>query len=316
MRIKLITIIILVVVVSLEFYFLLRGPLNIREGVFQMRQALSSHDVMPQLLNFSSFGESARRKEVLYFQGNFSRSFQEKFDVGVVDETYFPYYENGEIHPPRKYDVENNYSAKDIEKMKVALKVARRYADINNALKDGYRIEDMEDFPAGMGVHAVNIDYILDDKVSVEKPEFLNYVENRETGRFQLVQMGFIAQRTVPYRLFEAKDALGHFHVGNFCLLVDNIYMRYPSNAIKDIDNNSISPGLVLGTSIFDIIEVSELVAPENSCSEGKALGPSIWMMHFAVNMYNELGMFSDYFPYIDYLSAKTVTHSFFGKKL
>jgi len=299
-----------------EFYFLFISSLNIREDIFQTKQAANLNDVMPQLLHPSSSEDPIKKKEALYFEGYTPRSFQKKFDAGVVDETYFPYYENGEIHPPRKYDVENNYSAKDIEKMKVALKVARRYADINNALKDGYRIEDMEDFPAGMGVHAVNIDYILDDKVSVEKPEFLNYVENRETGRFQLVQMGFISQRTVPYRLFEAKDALGHFHVGNYCFFLDKMYMKYLSNAIKDIDNNSISPGLALGASIFDVIESSELVTSEDTCDGGKAVGPSIWMMHFAVNMYNEFGMFSDYFAYIDYLSAQKVTHSFFGKKL
>lgn len=38
--------------------------------------------------------------------------------------------------------------------------------------------------------------------------------------------------------------------------------------------------------------------------------------MHFAVNMYNEVGMFADYFPYVDYLSANAITHSFFGERI
>ncbi|MDA1169507.1 MAG: hypothetical protein O3A36_04165 [bacterium] len=316
----LIAIAILATVVSVELYFLLASSLKIRDTVFQVGVALNPHDVMPQPIRFVPFREPSVGEEMFYFKGHIPNRLREEFDSGVVDDTYFPYYENGEIHPPTKYDIENNYSKEDVEKMKLALKTARRYADINKALAEGYRI-DSGTFVPGMGIHVANVDYILDDKVSVEKPEFLTYIRNRENRRFQLAQMGFIAQRTTPFRLFEAKDAQGHFHIGITCMFANNMYLqRIVEKSTKSKDGKQFFyQSVSYGQDIFDEIEVSELVIPEDSCKKypgAKVLGPSIWMMHFAINMYNEYGMFSDYFPYVDYLSANAITHSFFGEKL
>ena len=38
----------------------------------------------------------------------YAANFKER--VGEIDENYFPYYQDGAIYPPKKYDVENNYS--------------------------------------------------------------------------------------------------------------------------------------------------------------------------------------------------------------
>lgn len=317
---KLIAITTLATVVSLELYFLFANPFKIWETLSQARVELNSQDVMPQSLNNPSFRESSLGgEESFYFTGYIAQNFQEKFDADIVDETYFPYYENSEIHPPKKYDLESNYSAGDIEKMKLVLKIAYRYADINKAIEDGYRIESANFFPSGMGTHVVNIGYVLNDEISLEKPEFLNYVKNRETSRFQLVQLGFISQGDTPYKLFDAKEAQGHFHVGTFCFFEENdIYMQHSGKPIKDKDGNFIEPGRAQKLSIFNQIEDSEFIISKEDCETqaGEKLGPSIRMMHFAVNMYNELGMFTDYFPYIDYLSANAITHSFLGEKL
>jgi len=315
--IKSIIVIVILVVISLELFILLADNEMFDVGSIKEQQKLSSHDVIPQPVKYPPSPND--EKLDWYFKGSIPLVFTDKFDKGIVDETYFPYYENGEIHPPQKYNVENNYSEQDIEKMKRALKTASRYADINKALEDGYLINYPHVFTRGMGAHVVNIDYILDDEVSMEKPDFLNYVKNYKTGRLQLVQIGFIAQRNTPYALFDTEDAQGHFHVGNYCYTIkDNLYIVYEVyGMIKNRIDNIIDPNALQSLNIFDSIEDSELKISDDSCEQagGRALN-SVWMMHFAVNMYNEFGMFADYFPYVDYLSEKAITHSFFGKRI
>jgi len=305
--------------VSLELFFLFGSHTKAWESFVSARLGLGLHDVVPQPL--MSLREPASGKLPWYFEGNIPKALRDEFDAGIVKEsTHFPYEESGEIHPPRNYDVESNYSKTDIEKMKRALKIAYRYADINKAIEDGYRIEKSSIFPVGMGTHAVNPEYMLDSEVSVEKPEFLNYVRSRKTGRFQLVQMGFMAQRITPDPLFEAEDAQGHFHVGTICLSVDDLYLaRYLDEWIEDKEGNFINYEAPATIDIFGTIESSQLTASEDNCKEqegAKVVGPSLWMMHLAINMYNEFGMFADYFPYVDYLSEEGIAHSFFGEKL
>ena len=41
----------------------------------------------------------------------------------------------------------------------------------------------------------------------------------------------------------------------------------------------------------------------------------SIWMMHVAINLYNEDGLFADTFPLIDTITTTSEIYSFFGKK-
>jgi uncharacterized protein involved in copper resistance len=54
-----------------------------------------------------------------------------------VDRDFFPRFENGEIRPPRRYDVEKRFSPKDARRMRGALAVAHRDADVNAAFADG-----------------------------------------------------------------------------------------------------------------------------------------------------------------------------------
>jgi len=44
-------------------------------------------------------------------------------------------------------------------------------------------------------------------------------------------------------------------------------------------------------------------------------MGP-IWMMHLAVNLYNEQGMFADVFPLVNYFSLLGSNYTFFGEKV
>ena len=255
-------------------------------------------DAVPQLLRYP-LGSTLADEITWYFEGDLPLDYQEKFDA--IDTTYFPHYDNGEIHPPLKYGVGNRYSKQDIKKMESALKTAHRYADINRAVEDGYRIISLPGptFDPGMGIHAFNINYVLDREVRVEKPEFLTYVKNRYTGSFQLMQLGFIDQRTTHYKLFDAEEALGHFHPDASCLAIDSdIYFAVFSTLDKRCKPNMRN--LDNGTA----------------CDDGEYFMGPIWMMHFAVNVYNEHGMFEDSFPYVNYASSKGVAHSFYGKEV
>lgn len=315
--IKSIIAIIILVMILLELYILLIDNEIFNAGFIKEQKQLNSQDIIPQSIEYPP--SPNEKKTGWYFEGSIPALYKDKFDKGVVDEAYFAYYENGEIHPPKKYDVENNYSLQDVERMKRALKIAYRYADINNAFEDGYLINNSFVFAAGMGTHVVNIDHILDDEVSVEKPEFLNYIKNYKTGRLQLVQVGFIAERTTPPKLFDAEEAQGHFHVGNYCYTAkDSIYVNYSvTRIIKNKTDNAIHPTFSQSLNIFNSIENSELKMLDDNCErDGGRTVDSIWMMHFAVNMYNELGMFVDYSYYINYLSSEGITHSFYGKRI
>ena len=276
------------------------------------QQKLSLPDILPQPIKSSSYLDRDAQRW-------YSSTLPKNFDSNIVDKNYFPYEKNGEIYPPKKYDVGNNYSEQDIGKMKLALRTAYRYADINKALQDGYRVSD-SGFAIGMGIHVQNIEYMLDNEISVEKPEFLLYIRNAKTDRFQLAQLGFITQSTKPYKLFDAKSAQGHFHAATFCGVVkndvffDRFLMEYLAS--KDGSGFLVNPARIQDLHIYDNLEF-DWVTTNRNCDEagGKKIDP-IWMMHFAVNMYNEFGMFSDYFPYVDYLSSEALTYSFFGEKI
>jgi hypothetical protein len=304
--IKSIIVIVILMAISLELYILLAGSQKFDVDFVKAQLGVGLQDVIPQSVNYPSGKINRDTRDHLIST--------DRFNEDVADGTYFAYYENGEIHPPKKYDVENNYSQHDIEVMKRALRIAYRYANINKAFEDGYFILNL--YAMGMGFHIVNIDYILDNEASIEKPDFLNYVKNYKTGQMQLVQIGFITQGTTPYKLFDTEDARGHFHIGNYCyVLNDHIYVDYSvSKMIKDKSGNTIAPFIIQNSDIFDSIANSELIALDGNCEQdgGKATG-SIWMMHFAVNIYNEYGMFADYSSYIDYLYANAITYSFFG---
>lgn len=277
-----------------------------------------AQDVIPEPLLYSF---DPLTNEELYVHDNDLRADAANFEVraGEIDENYFPYYQDGAIYPPKKYDVENNYSEQDIEKMKRALKIAHRYADVNYAIEDGYRV--VPSYSLGMGIHFDNINYIVDDEVTVEKPEFLTYIRNNNTGRYQLAQMGFIAQRTTPYKLFDAPEARGHFHIGRICMreAKEGPYIQITQvSRYRNKEGEIIGDGAIRDSTIFQELGLEEVIenTPAECVDTGGRQVDSIWMMHFAINMYNERGMFADVFPYVDYLSNKKITHSFYGEKI
>ena len=242
-----------------------------------------SDDVVPKTLVFTLEIPG----DILYYNGDILEEAQERFKE--IDDTYFPYFENDEIHLPKKYDVDKKYSKKDARTLRLALKAAYQYADINKAFQDGYSL--MPGFVDGMGIHLINIEYVFSDEVDPRKPEFLTYFKNRETGQFQIVQIGYSHPAHADkkrYELFEAQEAQGHFWHGRSvqpqCVRVES----YIINAVYD-----------------------------GSCDEKKDY-PFVpkWMMHVSVVLYNDEGMFSDRMPLVNYLSLTGTTYSFYGKKI
>lgn len=195
----------------------------------------------------------------------------------------YPRVEGGELRPPRLYRVEERFTKADQERLKRALRAAARYADVNAAAADGYLFE--QKYGAGMGIHAHRLDLIFDDALDPGKPEFLTYALNRRDGRWQLIQLGYIRRGLTRPRMFDAPEARGHFHDENICVAVVGAQLaaRQPSSRCD-------GPG-------------------------ERRLGP-IWMMHLAVNVYNEKGLFADEFTYADHASWAGESYSFLGRRL
>ena len=239
-----------------------------------------TEDVLPKPLAYPlDFPDPSRMYAKDLFAGT---NPEELLRFKAIDKTYFPYFENGKIYPPRRYAIEEKYSVEDQEKMKQALKAAYQYADINKAFRDGYRL--IAEFASGMGIHMLNIKYIQSDAVNLEEPEFLSYVLNSKTEQYQLGQFGYIHKghrNHKRYPLFDTDEAQGHYHPVS-C---------YP---IRD--------------KIFQIVETCD------EASEG-FVGP-VWMLHVALNLHNERGMFSDSFPLLDYFSVTAAQYSFFGENI
>lgn len=204
-------------------------------------------------------------------------------DFAAPDRDAFPRVEGGELLPPKRYAAEKRFTAADQDRLKKALVAAKRYADVNNAVADGYQFEDK--YEPGMGIHAHRLDRIFAGALDPGSPEFLTYSLDKNTGRWQLIQVGFIRRGLTRPKFFDSPDAKGHFHDENICVQADGAQLK-----TRFASSKCDAPG-------------------------ERRIGP-IWMMHLAVNLYNEKGMFADEFVLADHLSQAGESYSFFGRKL
>jgi cytochrome c peroxidase len=235
-------------------------------------------DVVPQPVRFPY---APRDPSWLYYRPGWEEAEVDAFRFPGRDA--YPRVEDGAILPPKAYGAETKFSKADYERMKKALVVARRYADINAAYADGYRLE--EKYGTGMGVHMHNLGYIFSGTLDVTKPQFLTYVRGRGNGRWQLIQLGYIHRGLERQKIFDSPDARGHFHHENICVQV-------------------------LGGMLRDLPETEPCDGPGQ-----RRLGP-IWMMHFAVPIFNPRGIFADRFTYADRASRTGELHTFYGRSV
>ncbi|MEQ1918211.1 MAG: hypothetical protein ABL955_03355, partial [Elusimicrobiota bacterium] len=179
------------------------------------------------------------------------------------------------------YGEEEKLSEADRKRLESALLAARRYADVNAAFADGFRPEDK--YGPAMGIHMHHLGRVFSEELDAGKPEFLTYVMSKTTGRWQLIQVGYIRRGLKRPQFFDSPRAVGHFHEENICVLdADGLLKTRWSTDPCD------KPGEV-------------------------RVGP-VWMMHVAVVVRNPEGLFSDHFVYPDDLSVNGDSYSFYGR--
>ncbi len=231
---------------------------------------------------------------------------------------------NGNLKMPGLYGIEKKYSPEDQVRLGKALEAAYKYSDINVAIREGYRMQPS--FNSSMGIHLSNPS-LFDETVEIEKPEFLTYIKSRWNNSYVLGQLGYIMGRNnnfkpFQYSLFDAPEAKGHNHF-LVCYYVNerNWFKQItitddpPNPKNKTIrlfvENLGIEVPMTLEQAKGIYAEVQK--RKEGSAYEVDCLD-SVWMLHVAVNLYNENGLFSDQFALINTMSKTGKIHSFFGR--
>lgn len=187
--------------------------------------------------------------------------------------------EGGRLVPAARYDL-SKLDAHDRALLDHSLAAAYKYADVNKAYADGYRLEDF--WATGMGLHAMNLDLVMSETFDPAKPQFMTYTLSK-AGTYQLMQVGYIRRRQRsegPFPLFHAPEAVGHFHGEDWCVRVED--------------------------GVFKGIQ--------NECGEKDVRVGPIWMMHVTPNLFVQEGIFADFFSCANHLSRTDKQYTFFGK--
>jgi len=262
------------------------------------------------------------------------KPFNEFTGFSEQSPEYFAHEDSqGNLQFPARYRIEQKYSQHDQELLKRALHAAYKYADVNVAIEDGYVSGTL--FDDSMGIHFTNFG-LLDETVDIDHPEFLTYIKSRDNNAYALAQIGYIQTnkekfKHYSYPLFETGEAHGHNH-----FLV----------CLKAEQGNRMT-GMMVDREPYDV-EIEHFHTPEGKrvvdwttakeyiLNEGKVVGweipehrhhepvgnrdtaqchDSAWMLHVAVNLYNEEGLFADMFPLINTMTSTGEIYSFFGRK-
>ena len=231
--------------------------------------------------------------------------------------------ERGDLQFPEKYKIEKKYSIHDQKLLKRALQAAYKYADLNVAIQDGYL--PVPSFIISMGIHFMN-PLLFDETVDIDAPEFLTYIKSQSNNSYVLGQLGYIQIKNGEFKkfrpsLFETPEAQGHNHLLNVSYINERGWWRY---AISTNDEPSQEKMFVFvgPTGKWTTMESTKALAMYKDMKSFWAknttqavISDSLWMMHVAVNLYNEDGLFGDTFPLIDTMAETGEIYSLFGKK-
>ena len=232
---------------------------------------------------------------------------------------------DGNLQFPTAYEIEQKYSQRDQAVLRQALRVAYKYADINMAIRDGYAPQPY--FDEYMGIHLAKLS-LYDETIDMQQPEFLVYLKSQHNNAYTLSQLGYIQTKQDQYEhfrypLFETPEAHGHNHFLH-CVYVDefNWWKQItftndePSGDQEEIRmivgsaDRMIPMPLRRALAYYDNVKRNKHTSPyEVVCSD------TIWMMHIAINLYNEEGLFSDQFPLLNTMTQSGELYSFFGRK-
>jgi hypothetical protein len=224
---------------------------------------------------------------------------------------------------PGKYEIEKKYSVHDQKQLKRVLQAAYQYADINSAIRDGY--VPVPGFILSMGIHFMNPS-LFDETVAMDKPEFLIYLKSRYNNAYVLAQLGYIQVQNnrfkkFRYPLFETPEAQGHSHLLNISYIDEKGWWKY---AISTNDEPTEDKMLVFLGPLDKYVHLDPKIAllmyDDMKAEWAKSpyrliVSDSLWMLHVAINLYNEDGLFADTFPLLDTMAKSGQIYSFFGRK-
>jgi len=254
---------------------------------------------------------------------NSPKTFSAFPDFKEFSPEYFAHKDDlGNLQFPEKYQIEKKYSRHDQKLLKQALHAAYKYADINVAIQDGYLA--VPGFIISMGIHFMNPS-LFDGTVNIDEPEFLTYIKSQSNNSYALAQLGYIQIKNgefkkFRYPLFETPEAQGHNHLLNVSYINERGWWRY---ALSTNDEPSQEKMFVFfgPTGSWTTMESTKALATYNDMkafwaqnSTRAVISDSLWMMHVAINLYNENGLFADTFPLIDTMGETGEIYSLFGK--
>ena len=255
---------------------------------------------------------------------DYPKTFSAFPDFKEFSLEYFAHKDDlGNLQFPEKYEIEKKYSIHDQKLLKRALHAAYKYADINVAVQDGYL--PVPSFIISMGIHFMNPS-LFDETVNIDEPEFLTYIKSQSNNSYVMAQLGYIQIKNgefkkFRYPLFETPEAQGHNHLLNVSYINERGWWRY---AISTNDEPSQEKMFVFvgPTGRWTTMESTKALAMYNDMKAFWAknttqavISDSLWMMHVAINLYNEEGLFVDTFPLIDTMTETGEIYSLFGKK-
>lgn len=246
-----------------------------------------------------------------------SRSFSQYPGFTAESVEYFAHRDTeGRLQLPKNYRVEQ-YSQHDQELLQRTLGAAYRYADVNAAVEDGYMTGKL--FDDGMGIHFTNLS-LLDETIDIDHPEFLTYIKSPLNNTYVLAQVGYIktldkGYKQFSYPLFEAQAAHGHNHFLG-CIAVEE-GNRLNGNMVNyepsDVEIHHFHTPE--GKKVVDWTIPKALQADQGSKQGDTRCFDGVWMLHVAVNLYNEDGLFADSFPLINTMVEAGEVYSFFGRR-
>lgn len=191
--------------------------------------------------------------------------------------------EKGKLTLPKKY--EKDYEAPKGEQAKAEkpLQAAKRYANIQTALAEGY-LPQARGFIQGMGLSMVHPGLVKDGSFDVDKPDMLLYVRRHGKPLYRLVGFAYAAGNKRPKPLALAKRKKGAAKPKS---LADDDWEYEENVCLVEVPGRSAT--LYLGPE-----------APFK-CKTGTKIPKLYRLVHWGL-VYNPTGLFIDDNPNVEFI--------------
>lgn len=189
----------------------------------------------------------------------------------------------GVLTLPKKYEKDYDAPKGEQAKAEKPLQAAKKYANIQTALADGY-LPQARGFIPGMGLSMVHPGLVKDGNFDVDKPDMLLYVRRHGKPLYRLVGFAYAAGNKRPKPLALAKRKKG---AGKPKSLADDDW-EYEENVCLIVDAGR-SATLHLGAE-----------APFK-CKNGTKIPKLYRLVHWGL-LYNPTGLFIDDNPNVEFV--------------